>query len=85
MKRFARITPHVFVSPAVLPLLSPLNFFSSRRSWSSNSRSYCICSIWASIRSLAVSQPSPDKRLVLRDGEGGVKNATETLSELVPY
>lgn len=44
----------------LLPLLSPLNFFSSRRSWSSNSRSNCICSICASIRSLLVSQSSSD-------------------------
>lgn len=40
------------------PLLSPLNFLSSRRSWSSNSRSNCICSIWASMRSLVVSDAS---------------------------
>lgn len=49
------------------PLLSPLNFLSSRRSWSSNSRSNCICSIWASIRSLVVSHTSSTSR---RSGAG---------------
>lgn len=39
----------------LLPLLSPLNFFSSLRSCVSNSLSNSICSIWASMRSLEVS------------------------------
>lgn len=42
-----------------VPLLSPLIFFSSRRSCASYSLSNSICSIWASIRSLEVSIFSP--------------------------
>lgn len=42
-----------------VPLLSPLIFFSSRRSCASYSLSNSICSIWASIRSLEVSMFSP--------------------------
>lgn len=43
-----------------VPLLSPLNFFSSRLSCASYSLSNSICSIWASIRSLEVSTFSPE-------------------------
>lgn len=43
----------------MVPLLSPLNFFSSRLSCASYSLSNSICSIWASIRSLEVSVFSP--------------------------
>lgn len=56
------LVPRHRASTRFLPLLSPLNFFSSRRSWSSNSRSNCICSICASIRSLLVSQTSSDSK-----------------------
>lgn len=56
-----------FCLDADRPLLSPLNFLSSRRSWSSNSRSNCICSIWASIRSLVVLHTSSTSR---RSGAG---------------
>lgn len=44
----------------LVPLLSPLNFFSSRLSCASYSLSNSICSIWASIRSLEVSMFSPE-------------------------
>lgn len=76
------------MTTASLPLLSPLYFRSSLRSWVSHSRSYCICSIWASTRSLLVSGPSSGfasgpASLQLTERVGENKNYIRGLSD--PY